>query len=127
MTDQRRILVTGSAGFVGFHLCRRLLSDGHVVLGIDNFFTGTRRNIAHLFDNPMFQLMCQYVTFPLNVAVEEIYDMASLGSPINSEHNPVQTAKTSFVGAIDMLGLTKLVHRLAHFPKNLWTYPGYLT
>src|SRR5215468_1969639 len=103
----KRILVTGGAGFLGSHLCERLLAEGHDVLCVDNYFTGTKANIAHLFDNPMFEVMRHDVTFPLYVEVDEIYNLACPASPIHYQHDPVQTTKTSVHGAINMLGLAK--------------------
>jgi UDP-glucuronate decarboxylase len=102
-----RILVTGGAGFIGSHLCERLLQRGHEVLCVDNFFTGARRNVAHLLDNPNFELLRHDVTFPLFVEVDEIYNLACPASPIHYQHDPVQTTKTSVHGAINMLGLAK--------------------
>jgi UDP-glucuronate decarboxylase len=104
-----KVLVTGGAGFLGSHLCERLLADGHDVLCVDNYFTGTKRNIAHLVGNPMFELMRHDVTFPLYVEVDEIYNLACPASPIHYQHDPVQTTKTSVHGAINMLGLAKRV------------------
>lgn len=102
-----RTLVTGGAGFLGSHLCERLLAEGREVICLDNFFTGTKENIAHLFDNPYFELMRHDVTFPLYVEVDEIYNLACPASPIHYQHDPVQTTKTSVLGAINMLGLAK--------------------
>jgi UDP-glucuronate decarboxylase len=107
MGPRKRILVTGGAGFLGSHLCERLLAEGHDVLCVDNYFTGTKANIAHLFDNPMFEVMRHDVTFPLYVEVDEIYNLACPASPIHYQHDPVQTTKTSVHGAINMLGLAK--------------------
>jgi len=104
---RKRILVTGGAGFLGSHLCDRLLADGHDVLCVDNFFTGTKDNVLHLFDHPHFELMRHDVTFPLYVEVDEIYNLACPASPIHYQHDPVQTTKTSVHGAINMLGLAK--------------------
>jgi UDP-glucuronate decarboxylase len=104
---RRRVLVTGGAGFLGSHLCRRLLADGHDVICVDNFFTGTRDNILDLLDNPHFELMRHDVTFPLYVEVDEIYNMACPASPVHYQFDPVQTTKTSVHGAINMLGLAK--------------------
>jgi UDP-glucuronate decarboxylase len=104
---EERVLVTGGAGFLGSHLCERLLADGAEVLGVDNFFTGARRNIAHLLDNPHFELMRHDVTFPLYVEVDRIYNLACPASPVHYQHDPVQTTKTSVIGAINMLGLGK--------------------
>ena len=103
----KRILVTGGAGFLGSHLCERLLAAGNDVLCVDNYFTGTKRNIAHLLDNPRFELMRHDVTFPLYVEVDEIYNLACPASPIHYQYDPVQTTKTSVHGAINMLGLAK--------------------
>jgi UDP-glucuronate decarboxylase len=106
---RRRILVTGGAGFLGSHLCERLLDRGHDVLCVDNFYTGTKENIAHLAANPRFELMRHDVTFPLYVEVDEIYNLACPASPIHYQFDPVQTTKTSVHGAINMLGLAKRV------------------
>ncbi|WP_372400623.1 UDP-glucuronic acid decarboxylase family protein (plasmid) [Azospirillum sp. HJ39] len=103
----KRILVTGGAGFLGSHLCERLLAAGNDVLCVDNYFTGSRSNIAHLLDNPHFELMRHDVTFPLYVEVDEIYNLACPASPVHYQHDPVQTTKTSVIGAINMLGLAK--------------------
>lgn len=105
----KRILVTGGAGFLGSHLCERLLRDGHDVLCVDNFFTGAKRNVAHLMDHPHFELMRHDVTFPLYVEVDEIYNLACPASPVHYQFDPVQTTKTSVMGAINMLGLAKRV------------------
>src|SRR5262245_25238673 len=104
---QRRILVTGGAGFLGSHLCERLLAEGADVLCVDNFFTGTRKNIEHLLDHKFFELMRHDVTFPLYVEVDEMYNLACLASPIHYQRDPVQTTKTSVHDAINMLGLAK--------------------
>ncbi len=106
---RNRILVTGGAGFLGSHLCERLLNDGHDVLCVDNFFTGTKDNIAHLIGNPHFELLRHDVTLPLFVEVDEIYNLACPASPIHYQFDPVQTTKTSVHGAINMLGLAKRV------------------
>lgn len=106
---QKRVLVTGGAGFLGSHLCELLLEEGHDVLCVDNFFTGTRDNVTHLRDNPRFELMRHDVTFPLYVEVDDIYNLACPASPIHYQHDPVQTTKTSVHGAINMLGLAKRV------------------
>ena len=103
----RRILVTGGAGFLGSHLCERLIAAGHDVLCIDNYFTGRRANVAHLIGHPRFEIMRHDVTFPLYVEVDEIYNLACPASPIHYQHDPVQTTKTSVHGAINMLGLAK--------------------
>ena len=103
----KRILVTGGAGFLGSHLCKVLLDEGHEVLCVDNFFTGRRRNITHLLDHPAFELMRHDVTFPLYVEVDEIYNLACPASPIHYQFDPVQTTKTSVIGAINVLGLAK--------------------
>jgi len=104
---RKRVLVTGGAGFLGSHLCDRLIRDGHEVICVDNFFTGSKRNIAHLLGNPAFELMRHDVTFPLYVEVDEIYNLACPASPVHYQHDPVQTTKTSVHGAINMLGLAK--------------------
>jgi len=106
---RKRILVTGGAGFLGSHLCERLLKDGHDVLCVDNFFTGSKDNIIHLFDDPHFELMRHDVTFSLYAEVDEIYNLACPASPIHYQFDPVQTTKTSVHGAINMLGLAKRV------------------
>ncbi|HEY2754230.1 MAG TPA: UDP-glucuronic acid decarboxylase family protein, partial [Pseudolabrys sp.] len=105
----RRVLVTGGAGFIGSHLCERLLDAGHDVLCVDNFFTGNKRNIRHLLDNNRFELLRHDVTFPLYVEVDEIYNLACPASPVHYQWDPVQTTKTSVLGAINMLGLAKRV------------------
>ena len=105
----KKILVTGGAGFLGSHLCERLLAAGHDLLCVDNFFTGTKTNIAHLMNNPRFELMRHDITFPLYVEVDEIYNLACPASPIHYQFDPVQTTKTSVHGAINMLGLAKRV------------------
>ncbi len=105
----KRILVTGGAGFVGSHLCEKLLAQGHEVICADNYFTGTKANIAHLLSNPFFELMRHDVTFPLYVEVDEIYNLACPASPVHYQYDPVQTTKTSVHGAINMLGLAKRV------------------
>jgi UDP-glucuronate decarboxylase len=105
-----RVLVTGGAGFLGSHLCDRLLNEGHDVLCVDNFYTSTRRNIVHLLDHPNFELMRHDVTFPLYVEVDRIYNLACPASPIHYQRDPVQTTKTSVHGAINMLGLAKRTH-----------------
>ena len=107
---KQKILITGGAGFIGSHLCERLLNDGNDVLCVDNYFTGTKSNIAHLLDNHQFELMRHDVTFPLYVEVDQIYNMACPASPIHYQYDPVQTTKTSVHGAINMLGLAKRVN-----------------
>jgi len=102
-----RTLVTGGAGFLGSHLCDRLIEDGHDVLCLDNFFTGSKKNISHLVRNEFFELMRHDVTFPLYVEVDQIYNLACPASPVHYQHDPVQTTKTSVHGAINMLGLAK--------------------
>ncbi len=106
---RKRVLVTGGAGFLGSHLCERLLAEKCDVLCVDNFFTGTKENIAHLIGNPYFELIRHDVTFPLYVEVDEIYNLACPASPIHYQRDPVQTTKTSVHGAINMLGLAKRV------------------
>jgi UDP-glucuronate decarboxylase len=108
-TRRNRVLVTGGAGFLGSHLCERLLAHGQDVLCVDNFFTGTEDNIRHLLANPRFELLRHDVTFPLYVEVDEIYNLACPASPIHYQFDPVQTTKTSVHGAINMLGLAKRV------------------
>src|SRR5437588_4890336 len=105
----KRVLVTGGAGFIGSHLCERLLDRGYDVLCVDNFYTSARRNIEHLLDRRNFELIRHDVTFPLYVEVDEIYNLACPASPIHYQRNPVQTTKTSVHGAINMLGLAKRV------------------
>jgi UDP-glucuronate decarboxylase len=107
--QNKRVLVTGGAGFLGSHLCERLLAEGCEVLCVDNFFTGRRANVAHLLGNPLFELMRHDITFPLFVEVDEIYNLACPASPIHYQFDPVQTTKTSVHGAINMLGLAKRV------------------
>ena len=106
---RKRILVTGGAGFIGAHLCRRLVQEGNDVLCVDNFYTGTRDNVADLLASPHFEVMRHDVTFPLFVEVDEIYNLACPASPVHYQNNPVQTTKTSVHGAINMLGLAKRV------------------
>ena len=105
----KRILVTGGAGFLGRHLCGKLLAEGHDVICVDNFFTGSKRNIVEYMDNPYFELIRHDVCFPLYVEVDEIYNLACPASPIHYQHDPVQTTKTSVHGAINMLGLAKRI------------------
>jgi UDP-glucuronate decarboxylase len=105
--SRKRILVTGGAGFIGSHLCERLLTLGHEVLCVDNFFTGRRTNVAHLLEDPHFELLRHDITFPLYVEVDEIYNLACPASPVHYQFDPVQTTKTNVLGAINMLGLGK--------------------
>src|SRR6201747_2391839 len=107
MHIQKRILVTGGAGFLGSHLCDRLLREGANVICVDNFFTGSRLNVEHLLPNSNFELIRHDVTFPLYLEVDEIYNLACPASPIHYQHDPVQTTKTIVHGAINMLGLAK--------------------
>ncbi|MFK4115527.1 UDP-glucuronic acid decarboxylase family protein [Microbacterium sp. NPDC006705] len=102
-----RVLITGGAGFIGSHLSERLLAEGDEVICVDNFFTGSRRNVEHLFDNPHFEVIRHDVTFPLYLEVDKIYNLACPASPVHYQHDPVQTTKTSVMGAINMLGLAK--------------------
>ncbi|WP_334120274.1 UDP-glucuronic acid decarboxylase family protein [Limnobacter sp.] len=104
-----RILVTGGAGFLGSHLCERLLAEGNEVICADNYFTGSKENVAHLLSNPYFELIRHDVTFPLYIEVDQIYNLACPASPVHYQHDPVQTTKTSVHGAINMLGLAKRV------------------
>jgi UDP-glucuronate decarboxylase len=106
---RKRVLVTGGAGFLGSHLCERLLRDGDDVLCVDNYFTGRKDNIAHLIGDPHFEAMRHDITFPLYVEVDEIYNMACPASPVHYQFDPVQTTKTSVIGAINMLGLAKRI------------------
>lgn len=109
MHSRKRVLVSGGAGFLGSHLCKRLLDEGCDVICVDNFYTGTKDNILGLFDDPHFELIRHDVTFPLYLEVDEIYNLACPASPIHYQHDPVQTTKTSVHGAINMLGLAKRV------------------
>ncbi|MCH9744432.1 MAG: SDR family oxidoreductase [Gammaproteobacteria bacterium] len=106
---KKKILITGGAGFIGSHLCKRLLHEGNEVLCLDNFFTGSKSNIVELMSNPFFELIRHDVTFPLYLEVDEIYNLACPASPVNYQYDPVQTTKTSVHGAINMLGLAKRV------------------
>jgi UDP-glucuronate decarboxylase len=108
-SQRKSILVTGGAGFLGSHLCNRLLKDGHDVICVDNFFTGSKENIRHLLDDRHFELVRHDITFPLYVEVDEIYNLACPASPIHYQHDPVQTTKTSVHGSINMLGLAKRI------------------
>lgn len=103
----KRIMVTGGAGFLGSHLCDRLLSQGHEVLCVDNFFTGTKHNIAHLKDHPRFEVLRHDISLPIHVEVDEIYNLACPASPVHYQFDPIQTTKTSVLGAINILGLAK--------------------
>ena len=105
----KRILVTGGAGFIGSHLCERLLQEGHEILCLDNYFTGSKKNIAHLLGNPYFELIRHDITTPYFVEVDEIYNLACPASPIHYQYNPIKTVKTSVMGAINMLGLAKRI------------------
>jgi UDP-glucuronate decarboxylase len=105
--SMKRILITGGAGFIGSHLCEALLAAGHEVLCVDNFFTGSRGNVAHLLSNPYFEILRHDVCFPLYIEVDEIFNLACPASPVHYQHDPVQTTKTSVHGAINMLGLAK--------------------
>jgi UDP-glucuronate decarboxylase len=104
---RKRILITGGAGFIGSHLCEKLLEEGNEVICVDNFFTGSKENIKHLLGNPYFEVLRHDITFPLYVEVDEIYNLACPASPIHYQFDPVQTTKTSVMGAINMLGLAK--------------------
>ncbi len=101
----KRILVSGGAGFIGSHLCTRLINEGHDVICLDNFFTGSKDNIMHLMDNHHFEVVRHDVTYPYSAEVDEIYNLACPASPVHYQHDPIQTAKTSVMGAINMLGL----------------------
>lgn len=104
---RKRILITGGAGFLGSHLCERLLNEGNEIFCLDNFFTGTKENVAHLIGNPYFEIIRHDVEFPLHLEVDEIYNLACPASPPHYQHNPIHTNKTSVLGAINMLGLAK--------------------
>jgi UDP-glucuronate decarboxylase len=106
---KKRVLVTGGAGFLGSHLCERLLNDGHDVICLDNFFTGSKGNVVHLLDNPFFELVRHDVIAPYYAEVDEIYNLACPASPIHYQYNPIKTVKTSVMGAINMLGLAKRI------------------
>ncbi len=105
----KKILVTGGAGFLGSHLCDRLLNDGNEVICLDNFFTGQKKNVIHLLDNPYFEMIRHDITMPFFIEVDEIYNLACPASPIHYQHNPIKTIKTSVAGAINMLGLAKRI------------------
>ncbi|MBP7850086.1 MAG: SDR family oxidoreductase [Lentimicrobiaceae bacterium] len=106
---KKKVLVTGGAGFLGSHLCERLLQDGHEVVCLDNYFTGQKENIVHLLDNPYFELIRHDVTMPFYIEVDEIYNLACPASPIHYQFNPIKTVKTSVMGAVNMLGLAKRI------------------
>ena len=106
---KKKILVTGGAGFLGSHLCDRLLKDGHEVICLDNYFTGSKQNILHLIDNPFFEVIRHDITMPFFIEVDEIYNLACPASPIHYQHNPIKTIKTSVAGSINMLGLAKRI------------------
>ena len=121
-----RILVTGGAGFIGSHLCERLITEGHEVICLDNFFTGRRENIFHLLDNHRFELIRHDVTEPILLEVDQIYNLACPASPVFYQYNPVKTVKTSVMGAINMLGLAKRVrpHSSGFDIGSLWRPAG---
>ena len=104
---RKRVLVSGGAGFIGSHLCERLLGQGYLVISADNYFTGRKENIAHLLGNPYFEVLRHDITFPLYVEVEQIYNLACPASPVHYQFDPVQTTKTSVHGSINLLGLAK--------------------
>lgn len=108
--EMKKILVTGGAGFLGSHLCERLLNEGHEVICLDNFFTGSKKNILHLLDHPFFELVRHDVTMPYFIEVDQIYNLACPASPIHYQYNPIKTIKTSVMGAINMLGLAKRIN-----------------
>ncbi|NCT08511.1 MAG: SDR family oxidoreductase [Flavobacteriia bacterium] len=110
MKTSKKILVTGGAGFVGSHLCERLLNEGNEVYCLDNFFTGQKKNVLHLLDNPFFELIRHDVTTPFFIEADEIYNLACPASPIHYQHNPIKTVKTSVMGAVNMLGLAKRIN-----------------
>jgi len=106
---EKRILVTGGAGFIGSHLSERLLHEGHEVLCLDNFFTGSKKNIEHLLDNPRFEFLRHDIVDPIHLEVDQIYNLACPASPVHYQFNPIKTIKTSTVGMVNMLGLAKRV------------------
>lgn len=106
---KKKVLVTGGAGFLGSHLCERLLNDGHEVICLDNYFTGQKENVVHLLDNPFFELIRHDITMPFYIEVDEIYNLACPASPIHYQYNPIKTVKTSVMGAVNMLGLAKRI------------------
>jgi len=107
---KKRIIITGGAGFIGSHLCTRLLNEGNEVISLDNYFTGSKKNIVHLLDNPYFEIIRHDVTEPFFIEVDEIYNLACPASPVHYQYNPIKTMKTSVMGAINMLGLAKRVN-----------------
>lgn len=109
LTMKKRILVTGGAGFLGSHLCEKLLSGGNYVLCLDNFYTGSKENILHLFDNPLFELIRHDIINPIYLEVDEVYNLACPASPVHYQHNPIKTIKTNVMGAINTLGIAKRV------------------
>jgi UDP-glucuronate decarboxylase len=106
----KRILITGGAGFIGSHLCEKLLKEGNEVISLDNYFTGSKKNIVHLLENPYFEIIRHDVTMPFFIEVDEIYNLACPASPVHYQYNPIKTVKTSVMGAINMLGLAKRIH-----------------
>ncbi len=121
----KKIMVTGGAGFLGSHLCEHLLSQGDEVLCVDNFFTGTKKNIAHLIGNPYFEIIRHDITFPLYVEVDQIYNLACPASPVHYQYDPVQTTKTSVHGAINMLGLAKRLRAKILQASTSEVYPNF--
>jgi len=113
-----RILVTGGAGFLGSHLCERLLNEGNEVVCLDNYFTGRKANIAHLLENPHFEIMRHDVIDPFKAEVDRIYNLACPASPVHYQHNPIKTIKTSVMGAINCLGLAKRVKPASSKPRH---------
>lgn len=107
---RKKVLVTGGAGFIGSHLCERLLNDGHEVICLDNYFTGQKQNVVHLLDNPYFELIRHDVTMPFFIELDEIYNLACPASPVHYQYNPIKTIKTSVMGAVNMLGLAKRIN-----------------
>jgi UDP-glucuronate decarboxylase len=106
----KKILITGGAGFVGSHLCERLLNEGNDIICLDNYFTGSKQNVVHLLDNPYFELVRHDITHPYFAEVDEIYNLACPASPVHYQYNPIKTIKTSVLGAVNMLGLAKRVN-----------------
>ena len=109
---KKKVLVTGGAGFIGSHLCDRLLSEGSEVICLDNYFTGQKKNIVHLLENPFFELIRHDITMPFFIEVDEIYNLACPASPVHYQYNAIKTVKTSVMGAINMLGLAKRIRAL---------------